>query len=255
MTTNSVFCFLLACATNPSLLLAQQAWDEMDVIDGPNPTLRYGFYTEPSGVVQMGRYYFIDNGSDLRVRLVPYGKTATELPVLIFDRDAGKLDLGWEGRPDRRCHLNRNGDDLFLGNCLEGESVMPIAIRRADRRDAEWMGSGFPVSQTDIDIVDRAIEILTAQGVRNPEGDRNCDDDIEMNRMSIFCALYAASIDVDGVYRHRRLRHELIDEFPGDYAHLLRDINNRSDIPDEALIGSFESARSKLLLELAALQE
>ena len=71
----------------PDCAVSQQAWDEMDVIDGPNPTLRYGLYTEPSGQLPMGRYYFIHDRSNLRVRLVPFGKAASELPVLSYDRD------------------------------------------------------------------------------------------------------------------------------------------------------------------------
>ena len=61
----------------PISAMSQQVWDEMDVIDGPNPTLRYGFYTEPSGQVTMGRYYFIDDGNSLRVRLVASSAGAT----------------------------------------------------------------------------------------------------------------------------------------------------------------------------------
>jgi hypothetical protein len=106
----SIFLFVFL---TPVSAMSQHVWDEMDVIDGPNPTLRYGFYTEPSGRVTMGRYYFLDDGNDLRVRLVPYGKTAVELPVLKYDRDIGTLDLGWDGRPARKCRLGRENDALF----------------------------------------------------------------------------------------------------------------------------------------------
>lgn len=247
------FCALILAL--PALLQAQQVRDTLDRVDGDNPTLRYGFYTDPSGQVQGGRFYFIDDGTSLRVSLVPYGRTAVELPVQAYDRDTGKLELGWEGLPERHCRLVRHGDDLFLGNCIEGENVMPMAIRLASRYDVEWMGTYFSVSRTDVDIVQKAIDLLGGQQGRNPADDRNCDDDTTAGRFSIFCALYAASVEVAGVYRHRRpaiqaVRDELWNRFPGDYQHLLRDINNRADIQDQALIEAFDAARRKLLLEL-----
>jgi hypothetical protein len=247
---------LLAILALASTANAQQAWDEMDVIDGPNPTLRYGFYSEPSGQLMMGRYYFVDDGENLKVRLAPFGKTAIELPVLNYDRNAGSIELGWEGKPDRRCKLERHGESLFLGNCLEQQKVMPLAIRVANKFDSEWQGANFPISAVDIAILDRARQLLVVQEQRNLSGDRNCDDDIQLNELSIFCALYVASLEIDGVYRHRRpvmneVRYVLLDRYPGDYMHLLRDVNNRTDISDQALIGAFDSARDYLTTELA----
>lgn len=247
----------LALFAIPTCLVAQQVRDNLDVTDGENPTLRYGFYTQPSGRVQMGRYYFIDDGYKLRVSLVPFGKTAVELPVRAYDRDTGLLKLGWEGRPERKCGLQRHGKDLFLGNCLEGEHVMPIAIRVAGIYDAQWTGSYFPVSPTDVDIVERASELFSDQPGRNLEGDRNCDDDAASGSLSVFCALYLASIEVAGVYRHRRpaiqsVRDVLRTRFPGEYEHMLRDINNRAEIPDSAFVEAFGAARAGLLLELPA---
>lgn len=252
---NPVRLLCLGLLAVPAYLAAQQVQDDLDVIDGDNPTLRYGFHTEPSGQIQAGRYYFIDDGDSLKVTLLAYGKTAVPLPVKDYDREAGVLELGWEDKPDRRCRLDRHGDSLFLGNCLEGEGVMPIAIRVADDYDAEWMGSEFPASETDLEIVDRAREMLEQQGHRNMRGDRNCDDDAVSGRVSIFCALYLGSIEVAGVYRHRRpamqtVREELRQRYPGDYAHQLRDINNRSDVSEQDIVDALDAAQAKLRLEL-----
>ncbi len=241
----------------PACLTAQQVRDDLDVTDGANPTLRYGFYTSPSGQVQMGRYYFIDDGSDLRVSLVPFGRTVVELPVRGYDREAGTLEFGWEGRPVRECRLDRHGNDLFLGNCLEGEAVMPIAIRVVGSYDEEWTGAHLRVSRTDFDIVERAAQLFAEQDGRNLNGDRNCDDDKDGKRVSVFCALYLASIEVAGVYRHRRpamqkVRDVLRQRFPGEYAHILRDINNRTDIADEDIAAALATARREMLPELPA---
>jgi len=62
----------------------------------------------------------------------------------------------------------------------------------------------MPVSETDIEILERAKQILAGQEQRNQSGDRNCDDDIAAGKFSVFCALYSASIEITGVCRHRR---------------------------------------------------
>jgi len=237
--------------------MSQQAWDELDVVDGPNPTLRYGFYTEPSGQVTMGRFYFIDDGDNLRVRLVAFGKTAVELPVHDYDRDSGVLELGWDGKPARRCRLDRQNDALFLGNCIEHLTVMPLAIRVVNKYDEEWQGTYFPVSDVDLAIIERAKQILESQDARNVNGDRNCDDDLALNQFSVFCALYVASIEIDGIYRHRRpamqaARDSLWDRFPGDYAHTLRDINNDKSNSDEELVAALDVAYTELQAEIGS---
>lgn len=234
---------------------AQQAWDDLDVVDGLNPTLRYGFYTEPSGQVQMGRYYFIDDGTNLRVRLAPYGVTPLELPVRSYDRSNGMMELGWEGKPDRVCRLRRHTELLFAGNCLENDNVMPMAIEVANGSESEWMGTHLPPSETDVAILDRARQIFGAQENRNLNGDRNCDDDEANGSYSIYCAMYQASIDIAGVYRHRRpamevFRDILREHYPGNYVHTIRDINNTSSIPDQDLAEMLDKARSRLESEL-----
>ena len=241
----------------PAVAAAQQDWDRFDVVDGPNPTLLYGFYTETSGKVQMGRYYFIDDGKELRVLLAPYGKTPVELPVRSYERSTGELVLGWAGKPERICRLERQNDRLFLGNCTEGLAVLPISIRVADERDLEWMGAHFPVSREDIEILETAKRVLMNQGQRNREGDRNCDDDLANGHFSVFCALYSSSLEVTGVYRHRRpamqaFRREALRRYPGEYAHRLRDINNRADIADRALIDVLDSVIAELQSELSS---
>ncbi|MEN2284336.1 hypothetical protein AAGF08_19485 [Algoriphagus sp. SE2] len=231
------------------------SWDKYDVTEGPNPTLRYGYYTESDGIIKMGRYYFIDNGSELKVRLAPYGKTATDLPVLEFDRNKGIIRLGWEGKPKRKCKLIKQGESLFIGNCIEENLVMPMVIRNANENDQEWMGVYFAVSDTDISILKKAKEIILSKDSRNLKADRNCDDDIATRNFSFYCSLYYAAIEVDGVYRHRRpamqtVRKELVKRYPGNYVHRIRDINNNPKITNEELLEVLDVVISDLTFEL-----
>lgn len=247
---------LIILLTFPLESMAQDlSWDKYDLIDGPNPTLRYGYYTESDGVIKMGRYYFIDDGSELKVRLAPYGKTPTDLPVLEFDRTKGIIKLGWEGKPNRHCKLIKQNDSLLLGNCLEKNSVMPMVIRSANDNDKEWMGVYFSVSDTDISILKKAKEIILSKDSRNLNADRNCEDDINTGNFSFYCALYHAAIEVDGVYRHRRpamqyVRQELVKRYPGNYVHRIRDINNNPEITNKELLDVLDSVISQLSLKL-----
>lgn len=252
-----IFCALLVLSVPAPIQAAPpeapegEYWDRYDVIDGPDPTLRYGFFTQTNRTLCMGRYYFIDDGTRLQVRLAPFGRTPIELPVHRYDRQGGVLELGWEGRPERRCVLRHPGENLWLGSCLEGEAVMPMAIRVADESDVEWQGAYFPVSSTDVAIVYRAWEIMAGQGPRNRADERICDDDIASGRHSVFCALFAASLEAAGVYRHRRpamqvVRDTLWERFPGEYVHTLRDINNNADISDAQIIAALSAAQATL---------
>ena len=255
MRFNTRLILIILLAFSLKSIAQDLSWDKYDVIDGLNPTLRYGYYTESDGIIKMGRYYFIDNGSELKVRLAPYGKTATDLPVLKFDRNKGIIKLGWDGKPNRKCELIKQNDSLFLGNCIEDNSIMPIVIRTANENDKEWMGIYFSVSDTDISILQKAKEIILSKDSRNLKADRNCDDDIETGNFSFYCALYYAAIEVDGVYRHRRpamqaVRKELVKRYPGNYVHRIRDINNNPEITNKELLDILDSVISELTLEL-----
>ena len=44
-----------------------------------------------------------------------FGKTAVELPVLKYDRGSGVLELGWEGKPDRKVYqITESGMEHLL---------------------------------------------------------------------------------------------------------------------------------------------
>lgn len=47
---------LFVMALIPAFAMSQQVRDNLDVLQGPSPTLRYGFYTELFGRVEMGRH-------------------------------------------------------------------------------------------------------------------------------------------------------------------------------------------------------
>ena len=63
---------------------------------------------------------------------------------------------------------------------------------------------------TDLRIIQRADSILSSPLSWNKQDDRECSDDISSGRYSLYCALYKASIDIAGVYIHRRAAMQIV---------------------------------------------
>lgn len=126
-----------------------------------------------------------------------------------------------------------------------------MAIRIANRSDYEMMGLYFEPSRTDIAILQRARAIMIGQSERNLNGDRDCSDDRAESKFSVYCAMYVASLETAGLYRHRRpamqeLRRSLTDRFPGDYVHQLRDINNDPSVTNERILEAIDLTIDRL---------
>jgi hypothetical protein len=93
----------------------------------------------------------------------------------------------------------------------------------AERRDQ-------PVDENDLRILERASAILSTEARWNRADDRDCPP--RALAWSLFCALHDASLEVTGVYEHRRVclqevRFVVEDETRGrELEHRLMDWNN-----------------------------
>lgn len=93
----------------------------------------------------------------------------------------------------------------------------------------------LPFDSIDVQILKRANDILLSESVWSKEDDRKCQDDIDSNKYSLFCALYKASIDVVGEYDHRKpalqqVRWIIDNQYNDRIAnHRLMDFNNHSN--------------------------
>ena len=89
-----------------------------------------------------------------------------------------------------------------------------------------------PVTDDDLRILLQTAELLKDESAWNRKDDRECVDDEATGKRSLFCALQRASIDVLGVYDHRRValqevRFAVEDATRGqEFHHRLRDFNN-----------------------------
>ena len=84
------------------------------------------------------------------------------------------------------------------------------------------------VTVDDVRILERADSILANDTIWNRLDTRNCPDNVP--KVSLFCALYKASLDVLGAYDHRRTALQevrfVIGERGKEYEHRLMGFNN-----------------------------
>ena len=88
---------------------------------------------------------------------------------------------------------------------------------------------------SDLKIIQKADSILSSPYTWNKEDDRECSDDITSGHYSLYCALYKASIEITGVYVHRRAAMQIVRFTLEKYDngrvinHRLMDWNNHPD--------------------------
>ncbi len=106
-----------------------------------------------------------------------------------------------------------------------------------------------PVSEEDVEILDKALSLLADESAWNRDDDRNCDDDESREVRSLFCALQRANMAVLGEYDHRRVAMQevrfAIEEVSNNrrFEHRLMDFNNLPETSYEDVIAVLKIAR------------
>ena len=91
----------------------------------------------------------------------------------------------------------------------------------------------LPATQDDLNIIDRALQLLASPDVWNKNDNRICLPNT--SKISLFCALTQATIEVSGGVHYRQPAHEkvreVLNEVGGDRVktHRLMDYNNHPD--------------------------
>tara|TARA_B100000315_G_C14495209_1_gene549593 strand:- start:52 stop:477 length:426 start_codon:yes stop_codon:yes gene_type:complete len=118
---------------------------------------------------------------------------------------------------------------------LNGNNPYQKTIR-GNKMKPEWENKEQPVSNEDLQILQRAREILSDESKWNSDDDRVCNEDD--TKWSLFCALKKATIETLGEYDHRRVAlmevrwiiHKLMED--EDFKHRLMDFNNTRGFDD-----------------------
>ncbi len=115
----------------------------------------------------------------------------------------------------------------------EPQAATPAATDRSQYGDlAEFELRDRAVTAQDVEILERARELLVDDTHWNRQDERECADDETANRRSLFCALHAASVEILGSYDHRRValqevRFAIMEVAPDqEFEHRLMDFNN-----------------------------
>lgn len=115
---------------------------------------------------------------------------------------------------------------LIFAGALASQSVPGEAAAKGDDPDARP-----PVTKLDVQIVQRAQEILSSESKWNRADTRKCP--VEAQTFSIYCALEKATDEVSGKFEHRGAAMQearfVIDEIAPNrknYHHRLMDYNN-----------------------------
>lgn len=138
-----------------------------------------------------------------------------------------------------------------VGNGAQLSVEQQETVRRA--RELRQSRS-LVADDTDVAIIDRARSILRNDTLWDRADDRECAQGD--TRFSLFCALYFASREVDGRYRHRRtalqeVRFAVEEATRGRaYEHRLRDFNNDPATRLQDLYAVLATARSRLIERL-----
>lgn len=105
----------------------------------------------------------------------------------------------------------------------------------ASAQDITGENRNLVFDSSDLKIIQRADSILASQSIWNKQDDRECSDDISTGRYSLYCALYKASIEITGVYVHRKAAMQIVRFTLEKYEngrvknHRLMDWNNHPD--------------------------
>lgn len=183
------------------------------------------------------------------IRLAPFGTRPVPFALVDITRDTSALRWVWPDRLYAHCSLSRLAGYHWEGSCRSGDEERRIRLGGGYVPD---LGQDLPVLPIDLAILDRALALLSSPAAWNRQDDRLCEDDASTRRWSLFCALFAASMDRAGRYLHDRpamnAPREVIVLRASDriHRHTLRDFNNHPGTTFGEIRNVLEAARARL---------
>ena len=113
-----------------------------------------------------------------------------------------------------------------------------------------------PVTKADLQIIEVVKKMLKNEESWHKDDDRDCTDDRDNKKYSLFCALQTASIEVEGEYNHRsalmqKVRININNRYPDkEFAHRLRDYNNMPETTYTNLMNLLDAVKNQVIYEL-----
>jgi hypothetical protein len=196
--------------------------------------------------------YFTFFEIDLNDEVLDSSKLFNQLPL------TGIVTIDNKYERELRCEItNRAGFPQILFKTRSGWFTMDSLIIQSKRLSFKIdHDPDVPVTPVDLKIIRKAKEFLKVEKSWHKNDDRNCEDDIEKNCFSLFCALQRASIEFEGEYNHRnaimqKIRHTIVEIYPNKkWEHRLRDFNNMPETDFDVLMELLNRVESEVVIEL-----
>ena len=184
--------------------------------------------------ISQGRFEVFSDSLIKSIVYAPYGISPTTFKDV--KQQKNQVTFSWQiDQLTYRCLLLKQDSSAYKGTCTcEKEKPIQLIIREFTKEDAILQGDSLHAAQKDIQILERAMNLLNNGNNWNRIDNRVCDDSSYPYKWSLFCALHQASIDIDSEYRHLRpavqAARQAIDEATSGkkYEHVLRDFNNEA---------------------------
>lgn len=152
------------------------------------------------------------------------------------------------------CH--RGMDDIYMKTTL-GYFLWESAFIQDDELAfvINWWYCP-PAREVDMETLKLTGQLLADSTNWHKDDDRKCEDDIESNQWSLFCALKHASIESMGEYNHHNTAMQTVrlvidDMVPNhQFEHTLMDYNNSPTTGHEDILHIIEIAKNRIVQEL-----
>lgn len=152
---------------------------------------------------------------------------------------------------------NRQGFPQILMKTSDGWFAMDNLKIYSDSIEFEMDNDPEPpVTESDLLIIRKTMELLKDEKQWNRNDDRKCKEDAENKTYSLFCALYAASVEEVGTYDHRKavmqmIRKTIVEMYPNkELEHRLRDFNNLPETNHTVLMDLLTRVESQVIKAL-----
>ena len=151
---------------------------------------------------------------------------------------------------------HRGRDDIYMKTTL-GYFLWESFIVRDDELTfvIDWWYCP-PASEADLRVLEMAESLLADSSSWHQDDDRKCDNDIETDVWSLFCALKHASVNIMDEYNHHNTAMQsvrsVIDEMLPNhgFAHTLMDYNNEPSTSHSDIVRVLAEAEDRIRQEL-----
>lgn len=214
----------------------------------PEPGVWFGISPSASGNSTNERLQIQTTSTGTVILSAAFGKTPANWGPITLSPE-GSIEFQWAGNPSLLCALRRIDQRNYQGTCKgSGQSERRLTLTR----ESPPTGLELRVADADFRVLARAQKILSGPSVWNRHDDRACEDDAKQNSWSLFCALYQASVEVTGVYRHHRPVMMEVRAVVGEvtnrrsFEHQLRDYNNLESTTYADIVSIFDGTQRRL---------